>query len=207
MNCRRADLLIQQALDESLADVERRDLDAHLKECASCRAAAEAYRRLWHRANVWTRSPARQVGRVEADAFTAQVLHRIGADAVPESPPREGERRLRRARLHPLAAYGLLLAALGLLSWFFEPGVLSPLPSPSSADLMLPRPQAALEAPGRLWGDLRALPGDALRAWAGVQATLPRLASVYEALIIALIANLLLVFHAIRQRARGTLAR
>lgn len=198
MNCRHADVLLQRALDGTLTEGERRTLDTHLEGCAACRAAAEEYRQLTQRATAWTRRPAQEAERVDADAFTAQVLARIAADTPPVLPARE------RTRFHPVAVLGCALVVLALLSPLFGPGVLS---MPSSADLLLPRPQAALSVPGWLWANLRALPGDAFSAWTGVQSALPHLAGLREALVLALLANGLLFFHATRQPSRKPLAR
>ena len=209
MNCRRADELIQRSLDGTLTARERGELDAHLDGCAACRSASEAYRHLTHRATDWTRRPAEEVQKSGPDAFTAQVLARIAADAEASGAAASSSSLRERALpwLRPLAVGVAFAVVLGLLSGLFGPQAFPSLPSPPSADLLLPRPQTALEVPGWLLANLRALPGDALRAWTDVQVTFPRIAGLREALVIALLANGLFFFHATRRSAGRSLAR
>lgn len=194
MNCLQADQWAQRALDGDLTAREREALDAHLLDCAGCRAAREEYRLLARTATVWARRPIHEAD--PGEAFTAQVMAQIAART---SAPAPAPVPVWQA----LAVAGLVLAAL------LACGLLFPLTqmhvSPVAADLM-PRPQAALDLPVRLWDAARGLPSATARLWEALTANVTVSGTMVSLLFAALLLNGLLYARAVRE-GRGAPAR
>lgn len=163
MNCLQVDNLIQTSLDRVLTLSEKERLADHLETCAGCRAAWNEHPRLARLAGRWVAEAGGS--RENGDVFTAQVLAQITSRPAPVSPsaPLWG---------HPLAAMGLLLAALALL--------------PLSVWPDLPTVGASAHAlPGWLLANGRALPADMAAIWATAQSGLVVPSWLWSALLVA----------------------
>ena len=77
MNCEKMGIQLITYLDGNANSGERREVDAHLAECAACRVRAEEYRRIW--------TALEQVPDVEPSlTFDARVRQRIAAEPKPK---------------------------------------------------------------------------------------------------------------------------
>jgi anti-sigma factor RsiW len=77
MNCERMETRLIGYLDGRATPAERREVEAHLGECAACRTRAEEFRRLW---GVLEELPATE----PSPAFDARLRQRIAA--APQRP-------------------------------------------------------------------------------------------------------------------------
>jgi hypothetical protein len=75
MNCERARELLAAELLNQLGPDERRDLDAHLASCESCRGEAQADRALWARLGELPAAGWSQAGRNGAQVALQQAIH------------------------------------------------------------------------------------------------------------------------------------
>ena len=108
MNCRKAEWLMQNSLDDALSPAERRALAAHISDCVVCYEASAQYQQLRRTASNWLRTDD------PGDAFTDAVMAQIAAQSTPASFP----------AMWPRLAYaGCLFAALVLLSYCVAPFV------------------------------------------------------------------------------------
>ena len=77
MNCEKMGIHLITYLDGNATAGERREVEAHLAECAACRTRADEYRRLW--------TVLEQVPDVEpSTTFDARVRQRIAAEPKPK---------------------------------------------------------------------------------------------------------------------------
>nr|MDQ2686748.1 zf-HC2 domain-containing protein [Armatimonadota bacterium] len=195
MNCLQAEKAIQEMLDGALTAREREALDAHLADCAGCRAAREEYQNLARAATVWTRRPLHEVDLGEA--FTAQVMAQIAAQsAVP------GAARVLVWR--SLVWVSVIVAALCVCGLWLPSAPAAPLRL--STD-WLPRPQTALELPVWLGAFAGALPSASARLWGDLTAGV----SVPGTMLMGLLSGALLLNGLLYARAarpsRGRWAR
>ncbi len=149
MNCREAETLIQQSLDQTLTPEERQRLEAHFQRCPVCRQAWAEYRQLTQATAAWMKQV---LADDPGDVFTQRVM----AQAATRATPVQGQNRLWPSLAWLTALIGLT-AALTMYAW---PGTLSF----QGAGWQMPSGQTLMEVPLWLWQNLRALPQDALAA-------------------------------------------
>jgi len=81
MNCKEADHLVQQSLDNPLNSADRARLDAHLDSCEGCRASLRQYRQLAAATRNWIETGIKDPG----PAFTQRVIGAVAQAPVPNA--------------------------------------------------------------------------------------------------------------------------
>lgn len=189
MNCLQSEKWIQEALDGALTARERDALDAHLADCAACRAAWAEYRSLARTATVWTRSPIHAAD--PGEAFTAQVMAQIAAR--PSTPA-----------VVPLATGPRLVWAGVVVLVLIACGLLFPIPAvPTPTPNLLPHLEAALSLPAWLWACVSGLPAAAVQLWSDLMREVSVSGVMIGLLTGALLLNGLLYARTVRRTRRS----
>ena len=140
MNCREAETLIQQSLDQTLMPEERQRLEAHFQRCPSCRQAWNEYRQLTQATSVWIKQA---LADDPGDAFTQRVLAQAAACSASTVSPGQTQNRLWSSLAWVTALIGLTV----VLTMYVWPGTLS-FPT---AGWHLPSGQTLMNVPRWLW--------------------------------------------------------